>query len=207
MAGAATQEEEFMSDIGRVLIADDEELFLESTADLLRRAGYECDTASNGRDALALLSQHGYDLLIADIKMPGNSDLELAHEVEESETPLPIVFVTGYPSLHTAVEALELPVVGYLLKPLDLNDLFFQVRRGVERGRLLRTLRAEKERAQAWIDTLELTERSLLHRDDMARREALDVYLTTSHQQILASIADLHALMRETLAARKETPA
>lgn len=194
-----------MSDIGRVLIADDEALFLESTADLLRRAGYECDTASDGKAAAALLAQHCYDLLLADIKMPGNSDLELAHEVAESETPLPIVFVTGYPSLHTAVEALELPVVGYLLKPLDLNDLFFQVRRGVERGRLMRQLRAEKERAQAWIDTLELTERSLLHRDDMARREALDVYLTTGHQRILASIVDLHSVARLALTARNES--
>jgi len=67
-----------MAGTGRVLVADDEETFLFSTADLLRREGFECDCVRNAADASLLLGEKEYDVLIADIRMPGNSKLELS---------------------------------------------------------------------------------------------------------------------------------
>ena len=61
-----------MTQPGRILVADDEETFAESTADLLRREGYQCDTAREASIAATLLAGSQYDLLIADIRMPGN---------------------------------------------------------------------------------------------------------------------------------------
>ena len=192
-----------MSEMGTILIADDEETFLEATADLLRRAGYLCDTASNGQDALARLSEREYDLLIADIRMPGNSNLELAHEIADSDGPVPIVLVTGYPSLQTAVESLELPVVGYLTKPFEQNEMYFQISRGVARGRLQSMLRRERFRAERDLEHSRLAEANLAYHDDLARCESVEAYVSGAYQRISATLADLRSLQEVTLSHRR----
>ena len=70
-----------MSQSGRILIADDEETFLRSTADLLRREGYDCDCVPDAKTSIEKLKKANYDVLIADIKMPGNPKLELIQQL------------------------------------------------------------------------------------------------------------------------------
>jgi len=106
-------------EMGNILIADDEETFLLSTADLLRREGYHCDCAPDGKRAAEMLGKGEYDLLIADIKMPGNGNLELVREMPRLAEGLPVILVTGYPSLKTAMESFQLPVAAYLPKPVE----------------------------------------------------------------------------------------
>jgi len=65
-----------MSDMARILIADDEETFLQSMGALLRREGYACDCVRDAREAATALEQAAYDLLITDIYMPGNAELD-----------------------------------------------------------------------------------------------------------------------------------
>ena len=86
-----------MSDQGRILIADDEKVFLESTADLLRRAGYECSCVPDAPSAIEELRKEEYDLLIADIKMPGNPDLELVRELPNIAEGMPVILVVPSP--------------------------------------------------------------------------------------------------------------
>ena len=107
----------------RILIADDEESVLLSTADLLRIEGYECACAADAKTAVHMLRKKKYDLLIADIKMQGNSDLQLIKKLPEIAHRMPVILVTGYPSLSSAVQSIELPVVGYLIKPYEFSEL------------------------------------------------------------------------------------
>ena len=78
-----------MADPGRVLIADDEETFLLSTADLLRKKGYECDCALDAIMAAEKLRNSEYHLLIADIKMKGNMELEIVQDLHKIVEYLP----------------------------------------------------------------------------------------------------------------------
>ena len=107
----------------RILIADDEESVLLSTADLLRIEGYECACASDAKTAVDMLRKKKYDLLIADIKMQGNSDLQLIKKLPEIVGRMPVILVTGYPSMSSAVQSIKLPVVGYLIKPFEFTEL------------------------------------------------------------------------------------
>ena len=95
-----------MNESNRILVADDD-LFRDTTAALLRKAGYAVDCASDAMEASQMLSAAQYDLLIADIKMPGNAQLQLVLEVSESARGLPIILATGYPALETAVKAVR----------------------------------------------------------------------------------------------------
>lgn len=128
-----------MSAPARILLADDEETFRSSVAVLLRREGYLCDMASQGTEAVEMLGQAQYDLLITDLRMPGNTDLELLRAATSSAL-LPVIVVTAYPSVPTAVEALRCSVVDYLVKPFDFEELLRAVRRALETRKAARML-------------------------------------------------------------------
>ncbi len=128
----------------RILIADDEETFLYSTADILRREGYDCSCASDARAATEMLRKESYDLLIADIKMQGNADLEFIKALPRIADGMPVILVTGYPSLNSAIESIQLPVVAYLVKPFELNELLVRVKDVITGKGLFKTRRLEK---------------------------------------------------------------
>src|SRR5215470_6270559 len=94
----------------RILLADDEDTFRTSVAVLLRREGYVCDVAGNAEEVSDLLTKGQYDLLICDLRMPGNTDLELLRGLASGGSSLPIIAVTAYPSVATAVAAMRCAV-------------------------------------------------------------------------------------------------
>ncbi len=124
-----------------ILIADDEEVFRETTADLLRLRGYRCDCVAGARTALAALEQQPFDLLIADIRMPGNAGLQLVEELQRDRPGLPVILVTGAPSLDSAIHSVHLPVAAYLTKPLELDSFYGHVDRCVAQSTTRSVLR------------------------------------------------------------------
>jgi two-component system response regulator HydG len=113
----------------KILVVDDEETFLYATADLLKLTGYYSDTANNAIDALKLIQETHYDLLISDIKMPGNFDLNFIREAKNINGRLSVILITGYPEIKTAIESVNLSIGAYLVKPLEFNDLHFHIKR------------------------------------------------------------------------------
>jgi DNA-binding NtrC family response regulator len=119
------------SPTARILIADDEPLFLRTTAALLRKAGYECATAADGAAAMNILAQERVDLVLSDLNMPGNLKLELLREGRIQWPDVPVIVITGAPSLPTAIESLRLGITDYLLKPVKFEDLLSAVSRAL----------------------------------------------------------------------------
>jgi two-component system response regulator HydG len=115
----------------RILIADDEPLFLRTTAALLRKAGFHCTTASDGAAALERLAHESFDLVLSDLNMPGNLRLELLREERDKWPNIPLIVVTGAPSLPSAIESVRLGITDYLLKPVKYEDLLSAVRRAL----------------------------------------------------------------------------
>lgn len=113
----------------RILIADDEPLYLRTTGQLLRRAGYECECVSDGDAALDRLRSEPFDLILSDLNMPGNLKLELLRQGRARFPHIPLIVITGVPSLPTAIEGVRLGVADYLLKPVKFEDLLASVRR------------------------------------------------------------------------------
>jgi DNA-binding response OmpR family regulator len=146
---------------GRILIADDEQTFLTATAQLLRNEGFECDCAENATEALEKSSEKTYDLLIADIKMPGNWNLELVKQLSQTSSAVSIILITAYPSQQTAVDAIHLPVTAYLVKPVDFPQLLQKTRDAVKISRLYKIIAATRKNLQQWIGELETIELSL----------------------------------------------
>jgi DNA-binding response OmpR family regulator len=140
---------------GNILIADDEPTFLAATAQLLRNEGFHCDTAKNAAQAFEKLSQKNYDLLITDIKMPGNVNLKLVKKLAVDSPATSIILVTGSPSQQTAVASVQLPVCAYMVKPLDFSLLLQNVKSAVKISMLYKTVSKAKTNLTNWLQELD----------------------------------------------------
>ncbi len=107
----------------RVLVVDDEESIRELLRKTLALAAYDVDIAADGGTALGLLRASTYDLLVADLKMPGMDGLTLIRQAKRMQSDLPVIIVTGFSSESSAIEALNLGVTSYLLKPFGVPDV------------------------------------------------------------------------------------
>jgi excisionase family DNA binding protein len=107
----------------RILVVDDESSIRDLLAKTLALAEYDVDTASDGRSALERLRLYPYDLLIADLKMPGIDGLSVIREAKRLKVDLPVIIITGYSTETAAIEAVNLGVSGYLTKPFRVPQV------------------------------------------------------------------------------------
>ena len=107
----------------RVIVVDDEASIRDLLTKTLALAEYDVDTAPDGRSALERLRLYPYDLLIADLKMPGIDGLAVIREAKRLKTDLPVIIITGYSTESAAIEAVNLGVAGYLTKPFRVPQV------------------------------------------------------------------------------------
>ena len=174
---------------GRILFADDEATFLRATADLLRREGYEVDEVPDSESALQKVAEGRYDLLVTDLEMPGNSDLQLVRTIAEQSGGLPVIILTGYPSVRSAVASIELPVAAYLTKPVAFDQLLEKVRLAVSRYRSYQAMQSTEAR---------LKEMQQQFADVAVTRDAtaVDTFLALTLRNVMGSLTDLQQLSR-----------
>jgi len=107
----------------RVLVVDDEASIRDLLSKTLALAEYEVDTAPDGATALDRMRAYTYDLLIADLKMPGMDGLTLIKQAKRLKADLPVIIITGYSTESSAIEAVNLGVAGYLTKPFRVPQV------------------------------------------------------------------------------------
>jgi DNA-binding NtrC family response regulator len=106
-----------------VLVVDDEASIRDLLAKTLALAEYDVETAPDATTALSRVRASEYDLLIADLRMPGMDGLTLIRQVKRIRAELPIVIITGFSSEASAIEAVNLNVAGYLRKPFRVPEV------------------------------------------------------------------------------------
>ena len=119
------------TDRPRILIVDDEASIRDLLAKTLALAEYDVDTAADGRSALERLRLYHYDLLIADLKMPGIDGLAVIREAKRLNTGLPVIIITGYSTESAAIDAVNLGVAGYLTKPFRVPQVLAAAARAI----------------------------------------------------------------------------
>ena len=107
----------------RVLVVDDEASIRDLLAKTLALAEYDVDVAPDGRAALERMRMYPYDLLIADLKMPGMDGLAVIREAKRYKSDLPVIIITGFSTESSAIEAVNLGVAGYLTKPFRVPQV------------------------------------------------------------------------------------
>ena len=125
-----------------VLVVDDEGAIRYSITKTLQRVGYHVEAAASGEEALEMMKNQNYDVVLTDIRMPGLTGVELLRRIKEEAPDAVVILLTGYASLETAIESLRLGAHDYLVKPSSSQDIRNSVAQGVERARNLRNRRA-----------------------------------------------------------------
>jgi DNA-binding NtrC family response regulator len=121
-----------------VLVVDDKEMLRDSVGVTLQRAGFTVIAAGDGEQALGLIARRRPDVVITDLKMPGMTGLELLERVRELDDDLPVVLMTAYGAVETAVKAMKLGAYTYLTKPFEGDELIVAVKRAIEHAQLKR---------------------------------------------------------------------
>jgi EAL domain-containing protein (putative c-di-GMP-specific phosphodiesterase class I) len=132
---------------GHVLVADDEEGLREIYSEALLEAGHDVELASDTRAALRALDAGSFDVVVSDIVMPGLDGIDFLKAIHDRDPDLPVILVTGQPSLDSAIRAMEHGAVQYLVKPVKMETLV----KAVERGLTLRRIAGVKREASQYL--------------------------------------------------------
>lgn len=129
-----------------ILFVDDEESILDIANEYFQQKGYRVVTAGNGLEAVDVLANEKIDCCFTDINMPKMDGLELAEHIREMDNTIPVIVMTGYPSLDTTIRTLKNGVVDFLIKPVNLSQMELCVRRVLrERQLFIQNLLLAKE--------------------------------------------------------------
>jgi EAL domain-containing protein (putative c-di-GMP-specific phosphodiesterase class I) len=120
----------------RVLLVDDEQAIARGLGRLLTGAGYTVTAAHDGLEAMTALQAGKFDVIVSDIRMPNMDGLALLRSVRGFDLDIPVVFLTGSPTVETAAEALERGAFRYLMKPVDVPELIRVIARADQQHRL-----------------------------------------------------------------------
>ncbi len=119
-----------------VLIIDDEVDIRDILREILEDAGYACTTAAGVADALAQLAARSFDLVFADIRMPGRPIADLLHEIKQNHADTAVIMITAMNTAEAAIEAIRMGAFDYIVKPFNLSQVLVAADRAMEKRRL-----------------------------------------------------------------------
>ncbi len=120
----------------RILISDDDLAIRDGCAQVLKRQGYEIWEASTGEEAMNLLERFDFDLILLDIKMPDISGIDILKAIRERDSDVPVIMITAYGTIQSAVETMRLGASDFLPKPFDPEELRLAVARNLKAKKL-----------------------------------------------------------------------
>jgi DNA-binding NtrC family response regulator len=134
----------------KALVIDDEQVVLDSVSKIMTAENYEIDVSLSGREGRNQALQRDYDLVLTDIRMPDIGGMRVLRDVKRAKPSLPVVIITGYATVKSAVQAMKLGAADYLEKPFTPEELLKAVASALDRAA-----------------TLEPEEQALIHREEM----------------------------------------
>ena len=132
----------------RILIAEDEKNQRDLLEGFLRKEGFSVEAVANGREALQKLENNLFDVALIDYKMPELDGLQTLRETRKLYPDLPVVMMTAFGTVETAVASMKEGALDYLTKPIDLDELLLMLRRVIERSSLIRENKELKAQLQ-----------------------------------------------------------
>ncbi len=120
-----------------ILVVDDEPAYRRMLAELLEGVSYSVDTAADGEQALKMVQKSNYDLVITDLSLPKMNGTQVLSAVKRANPETPVILITGYATVDTAIEAMKLGAYDYIAKPFNIDRIELVIERALERSRLI----------------------------------------------------------------------
>ncbi|MFP4168413.1 MAG: response regulator [Desulfonatronovibrionaceae bacterium] len=126
----------------RVLLVDDEVDFMETLVKRMKKRGLNVKGVKSGEEALAVLGEETFQVVVLDVKMPGMNGIEVLKIIKKRHPRAEVIMLTGHASLELAMQGMESGAYDYLMKPMDLDELIYKIEDAYE-SCLLRVRQAE----------------------------------------------------------------
>jgi EAL domain-containing protein (putative c-di-GMP-specific phosphodiesterase class I)/CheY-like chemotaxis protein len=182
---------------GRILVADDDEVLLRAFARILKSAGFEVETVTSGTKAVESFRMHAFDAVVCDISMPDVDGLEVTRQIRDIDTEVPVILVTGAPTVATAIAAVERGALRYLVKPIDPDELL----RTVSDAARLSQLASLRRQANAVVQSQLLLSSSMTELEESFDRSLVALFLA---YQPIVSVSNQTTFGHEALLRTKE---
>src|SRR4030042_212756 len=127
-----TDKQEKNQDKHNLLVVDDEAVIREGMRRILASQGYHVDTSASGRTATEIIQEQDFDVVITDLKMPGMDGIEVLKTIRILQPEVPVIIITGYSTVDTAVEAMKNGAFDYIAKPFTSELIIEKVRKAVD---------------------------------------------------------------------------
>lgn len=131
-----------------ILVVDDEQTIRDALKMVLEEEGYQTQTAADGKEALDLVNEVDFDIVITDLKMPEIDGMTLTRQCQQICPQTSVIIITAHGSLESAIEALRIGAYDYILKPFDFDDVLYKIKRLIKQKELVlenQALRQEVE--------------------------------------------------------------
>jgi DNA-binding NtrC family response regulator len=163
----------------KILIVDDEQVVCDLLQDELSNRGYLCATALNGDEALKNLAKQEFDVILLDIRLPGMSGMEVLREIWLNHIKTATIMITAINDVDTAVEAMKLGALDYIVKPFKLDRVDASIRNALEAKKTLKKFPPEMDAiargVEAKLDPFSAYSRVVTQRTaDIARQLGID---------------------------------
>ena len=129
----------------KILLVDDEEEFIKTLADRLEVRGMTVTGATRGVDAVNLVNEEKFDVIVLDLAMPGMDGLETLQRIKEKDPDAEIIMLSGHGTIKTSIEAIKLGAEDFMEKPVDLSELLEKIAEAKEKRFLVLQKQAKKE--------------------------------------------------------------
>ncbi|WP_130470947.1 sigma-54-dependent transcriptional regulator [Candidatus Magnetaquicoccus inordinatus] len=139
-----------MNETQTLMIVDDEEIAVRNLSHVMRKSGYKVTTCDSGPQAMELLQQHSFDVVLTDLRMDGADGMAILQQCRERWPESEVIMITGFASLESAVAAMRQGAFFYIAKPFRLDEVRKVVAEAMEKVRLRRENRSLKEQLQKY---------------------------------------------------------
>ena len=177
-----------------LLVVDDDRLVLAALAEGLRGAGYRVTGVASGEDALTSAGRDAPDLALLDVRMPGMSGIELGRQLRE-QFGVPFLYLSAYGDQHMVQQAVEEGALGYLVKPLDIQQIAPSIEAALTRAGEIKALRQSEDqlnKALTGSREISMAVGLLMMRDRINRQQAFELLRANarSRRQPIAEVAE-----------------
>ncbi|NVL92091.1 MAG: response regulator [Desulfobacterales bacterium] len=177
----------------KALVIDDEHVVLDSVRKILTAENYEVDVTLRGREGLDWAIERPYDIVLTDIRMPDMGGMRVLRDIKRAKPPLPVVMITGYASVRSAVQAMKLGAADYLEKPFTPDQLLKAVAAALE---IAATKPPEEQALIHRAEMIKVLERAASDREFFTNlleqaADALDGYDLTGPEKLALLTGDI----------------